>query len=97
MHVKQLLHKTGLNPFAAKLLAESWDQLDHKIKAVIPNPLTFTLGNCEITLRDSQDKGSAGLQRTTGTLQNGNKVRHYRKREPDQSVEPLPFDGVRDW
>ena len=62
MHIKQLLHETGLNPFGAELLAESWDRLDPKVKAVIPSPLTFTIGNCEITLRDSQDKGSAGLQ-----------------------------------
>jgi len=65
MHIKQLLLDTGLNAFGAELLAESWDRIDPKVKAVIPNPLSFRLGNCEITLRDSQEKGSVGLQPTT--------------------------------
>jgi hypothetical protein len=51
--IMNLLHQTGINPFAAKLLAESWDRLDQKVKAVIPSPLIFTIGNCEIRLRDS--------------------------------------------
>jgi hypothetical protein len=65
MNIMQLLSDTGLNPFAAKLLAESWDKLPVATKSVIPAPLVFTIGNCEITLRDSQDKGSANLQPTT--------------------------------
>jgi len=59
MNIKQLLSDTGLNPFGAELLAESWDRLSPKVKTVLPNPLTFTIGNCEITLRDSLDKRSS--------------------------------------
>ena len=65
MNIMQLLSDTGLNPFAAKLLAESWDKLPVEVKKVLPTPLSFTIGSCEITLRDSQKQGSVGLQHTT--------------------------------
>jgi len=52
MNIMQLLIDTGLNAFAAKLLAESWDKLDDQVKQAIPTPLKFVLGNCEITLRN---------------------------------------------
>ena len=68
MNIMQLLSDTGLNPFAAKLLAESWDKLPVETKKVLPAPLSFTIGGCEITLRDSQEQGSAGLQHTTGKV-----------------------------
>jgi len=55
MNLNQLLSDTGINPFAAKLLAESWDKVKPEVKSVIPTPLIFTIGNCEITLRDSQE------------------------------------------
>lgn len=54
MNINQLLSDTGLNPFAATLLAESWDKLSAETKDVIPSPLVFTIGNCTIGLCDSQ-------------------------------------------
>jgi hypothetical protein len=72
MNIHQLLADTGLNPFAAKLLAESWDQLSEGTKVAIPYPLVFTIGNCEITLRDSlKNEEGVPVQPTTSPAQNG--------------------------
>ena len=67
MNIMQILLDTGLNAFGAKLLAESWDSLDPKVKAVVPKPLVFTLGNCEITLRDSLQSTTPAVAPETHT------------------------------
>ena len=59
MNIMQLLMDTGINAFAAKLLAESWNKVSQETKNAIPNPLTFTIGKCEITLRDFEEKSEA--------------------------------------
>jgi len=56
----QLLTDTGINAFAAKLLAESWNKVPQKTKDAIPNPCTFTIGKCEITLRNFEETRGSG-------------------------------------
>ncbi len=70
MNLNQLLSDTGINPFAAKLLAESWDNVKPEVKSVIPNPLEFTMGNCIITLRNSQNNVESETHPPTEQVQN---------------------------
>jgi hypothetical protein len=51
----QLLIDTGLNAFAAELLAESFDVLKKELKERLPSELKFVIGNCEITLKERND------------------------------------------
>lgn len=50
----QLLIDTGLNAFAAELLAESFDLLKKDLKEKLEE-LKFVIGNCEIRLRDRKE------------------------------------------
>jgi len=54
INVYQLLSDTGINPFAAQLLAESYKNLCPEVKNVIPYPLVFNIKGVKITLQDSE-------------------------------------------
>lgn len=56
----QLLSDTGLNAFAAKLLADSYDKINLRLKEALPDQLCFRLGNCIITLREAEDDKTVG-------------------------------------
>lgn len=54
-NIRQLLSDTGINPFAADLLAESYRSMKPEMKERLPKPLVFTIKNVQIQLSDSPD------------------------------------------
>lgn len=52
--VLQLLSDTGINPFAVKLLVESFKKIKWEVKKVIPTPLVFTYDGIKITLEENE-------------------------------------------
>ena len=49
-NILQLLSDTGINPFAVKLLVESFKKIKPEIKKVIPNRLSFVFDKVKITI-----------------------------------------------
>jgi len=48
----QLLSDTGINPFAVKLLVESFKRIKPEIKKVIPTPLDFVWDGVRIIIEE---------------------------------------------
>ena len=48
----QLLAETGINPFAVKLLVESFKKINPEVKKVIPNPFNFIFDGVKIAIQE---------------------------------------------